>query len=46
MSKNILVTYASRTGFTATVAEAIGQVLAEHGAQVDVLPMQAVKDIM
>jgi len=45
MSEKILVTYASRFGSTAGVAEAIGKTLAENGAQVDVLPMQAVKDI-
>jgi menaquinone-dependent protoporphyrinogen oxidase len=43
--EKILVTYASRSGSTAGVAEAIGKSLAEGGAQVDVLPMQAVKDL-
>lgn len=43
MSNKILVTYASRTGSTAGVAEAIGSVLAESGAQIDVLPMQEVQ---
>ena len=45
MSNKILVTYASRSGSTAGVAEAIGNTLAENGAQVDVLPMQEVKDL-
>lgn len=45
MSKNILVTYASRTGSTAGVADAIGETLAENGAQVDVRPMGDVKDL-
>jgi menaquinone-dependent protoporphyrinogen oxidase len=45
MSDKILVTYASRTGSTIGVAEAIGKTLAESGAQVDVLPMQEVKDL-
>jgi menaquinone-dependent protoporphyrinogen oxidase len=45
MSKEILVTYASRAGSTAGVAEAIGQTLAESGAQVEVRPMQDVKDL-
>jgi menaquinone-dependent protoporphyrinogen oxidase len=45
MNDRILVTYASRGGSTAGVAETIGRTLAESGAQVDVLPMQAVKDL-
>ena len=45
MSNKILVTYASRIGSTAGVAEAIGKTLAESGAQVEVLPMQDVKDL-
>ena len=45
MNNKILVTYASRFGSTAGVAEAIGKTLAEHGAQVDVLPMKEVKDL-
>ena len=45
MNDKILVTYASRNGSTAGVAEAIGKTLAESGAQVDVLPMQDVKDL-
>jgi menaquinone-dependent protoporphyrinogen oxidase len=45
MPNKILVTYASRTGSTTGVAEAIGKTLAEGGAQVDVLPMQDVKDL-
>jgi menaquinone-dependent protoporphyrinogen oxidase len=45
MSKKILVTYASRLGSTAGVAEAIGKTLLEGGAQVDVIPMTDVKDI-
>lgn len=40
-----LVTYASRTGATAGVAEAIGKVLSEGGVQVDVLPMKEVNDV-
>jgi len=45
MKDKILVTYASRTGSTAGVAEAIGRTLAEDGTPVDVLPMQAVTDL-
>lgn len=45
MSNRILVTYASRAGSTAGVAEAIAKTLTESGSQVDVLPMQDVKDL-
>jgi menaquinone-dependent protoporphyrinogen oxidase len=45
MSNTILVTYASRTGSTAGVAEAIGKTLAERGVQVEVRPMQDVTDL-
>ncbi len=45
MSEKILVTYASRNGATAGVAEEIGKTLRESGVEVDVLPMQKVKDL-
>jgi menaquinone-dependent protoporphyrinogen oxidase len=45
MSKRILVTYASRAGSTAGIAEAIGKTLSEGGALVDVLPMNDVNDL-
>lgn len=45
MSHTILVTYASRAGSTAGVAEAIGKTLAEGGAQVEVRPMADVTDL-
>ena len=45
MNNRILVTYASRAGSTAGVAEAIGKSLVEGGAQVEVLPMKNVTDL-
>jgi menaquinone-dependent protoporphyrinogen oxidase len=45
MNKKILVTYASRTGSTAEVAEAISNALTDSEVQVDILPVQAVQDL-
>jgi menaquinone-dependent protoporphyrinogen oxidase len=45
MKPKFLVTYASNTGWTVGVAQAIGKTLAENGAKVDVLPMRDVKDL-
>ncbi len=45
MSNNVLVTYASRSGSTAGVAEVIGKTLADIGLPVEVLPMQEVTDL-
>lgn len=45
MSDRILVTYASRTGSTIDVAQAIAAALTEKGYQVDVVPMPDVKEI-
>jgi menaquinone-dependent protoporphyrinogen oxidase len=45
MNGKILVTYASRSGSTAGVAEAIGKTLAESGAWVEVLPMNEIKNL-
>ena len=45
MNNKILVTYASRAGSTAEVAEAIGKTLSTGGAQVDVIAMKDVKDL-
>ena len=45
MNKKILVTYASRSGSTAEVAEAIANILLQKGAEVDIRPMQDVESI-
>lgn len=45
MTHTILVTYASRFGSTAGVAEAIAKTLSEQGAQVDLRPMKDVADL-
>ncbi len=45
MSNKILVTYASRLGSTAGVAEAIGKTLLDNGAQVEVRRMEEVTDL-
>ena len=45
MSNQILVTYASRTGTTASYAEAIGKTLREKGGEVDVLPLEQVSSL-
>lgn len=46
MSEKILVTYATCTGSTAGVAEAIMKVLAEDGTPVDLRPMIDVADVL
>ena len=45
MSNKILVTYASRGGSTAGIAQAIGKTLTESGLRVDVRPMQEIHDL-
>ncbi len=45
MNNRILVTYASRAGSTAEIAEAIGKTLTQNGTTVDIVPMQDVKDL-
>ncbi len=45
MDKPILITYASRSGATAGVAEAIAKMLAECGEYVELRPMTEVTDI-
>lgn len=45
MNNKILVTYASRAGSTAEIAEAIGRTLTQEGARVDVLSIKDVKEI-
>lgn len=45
MSRKILVTYATRAGSTAEVAELIAQILVAHAADVDVIPAKNVQEI-
>lgn len=45
VSADVLVTYASRAGSTAEIADMIHQVLAESGLTVHLRPMRAVDDI-
>jgi menaquinone-dependent protoporphyrinogen oxidase len=45
MRANVLVTFASKHGFTEEIAQKIGQTLAEAGHQVTVLPVKQVTDL-
>lgn len=45
MTNRVLVTYASRSGSTAEIAEAICRALTDQEVQVEVLPMQDVQDL-
>ena len=45
INNKVLIIYASRAGSTAEIPEAIGKTLSQRGTQVEVLPMQDVKDV-
>ncbi len=45
MNNRILVTYASRAGSTAEIAQAIGKTLTQSGTTVEVVPVQDVKEL-
>jgi len=45
IDKQVLVTYASKHGATAEIAEKIGQVFCQAGLRTDVLPVGYVKDL-
>lgn len=45
MNKKILVTYSSRTGSTAQIAESICETLTGNGEEAELLPMQDVHDL-
>jgi menaquinone-dependent protoporphyrinogen oxidase len=45
MDRNILVTYASKYGATKEIAEKIGEVLRQAGLQVDVFPVDGIRDV-
>jgi len=45
MNDRILVTYATRTGSTTGIAEAITKTLTDNGLSVELLPMQNVQDL-
>lgn len=46
MNKQVLVTYGTKYGATAEIAEKIGEVLGHEGLAVDVLPVKQVKELM
>lgn len=45
MNRNILVTYASKYGATKEIATKIGKVLRQAGLQIDVLPVDGIRDL-
>ena len=45
MNKKILVTYASRTGTTAQIAEAIYKTLVKDGEEAELVPIENVNDL-
>jgi len=45
MTDKILVTYSTRTGKTKDISETIGKILSDLGENVDVIPMQDIKEI-
>jgi menaquinone-dependent protoporphyrinogen oxidase len=45
MNKKVLVTYATKYGATAEIADKIGEVLREAGLSTDVLPVKEVEDL-
>jgi len=45
MESKVLVTYSSKYGATAEIAERIGEVLRQSGLQGDVMPVKSVKDL-
>lgn len=45
MNRKTLVTYASRTGSTAQIAEAICKTLSQSGEEIELVPMQDVKEL-
>jgi menaquinone-dependent protoporphyrinogen oxidase len=45
MDKKVLVTYGTKYGATAEIAEKIGEVLSQAGLQIDVLPADRVGDL-
>ena len=45
MSKKVLVTYASKYGATAEIAEKIGELLCQAGLLADVIPVDQVSDV-